>query len=89
MPPMMQLKRVHTMFVVRNAVCIADGDGFSSLKREAALAAALLHDTGRYEQLKRYDTLQDSKAVDHTVFSMMTRRPARTGCCVGWRSLVE
>lgn len=69
LPPMMQLKRMHTGFVVRNAEAIADGEGFSSEERTAALAAALLHDTGRYEQLRRYDTFRDSESVDHAVFS--------------------
>ena len=66
---MMQLKRTHTAFVVKNAEAIADGEGFSDEERETALAAALLHDTGRYEQLRRYDTFKDSDSVDHAVFS--------------------
>lgn len=69
LPEMMQLKRTHTAFVVENARLIADGEGFSSEAREAALAAALLHDTGRYEQLRRYNTFRDSESVDHAVFS--------------------
>ncbi len=69
LPTMMQLKRTHTAFVVRNAEAIADGEGFPPEAREAALAAALLHDTGRYEQLRRYDTFRDSESVDHAVFS--------------------
>ena len=69
LPVMMQLKRTHTAFVVRNAEAIADGEGFSAEEREVALAAALLHDTGRYEQLKRYNTFKDSDSVDHAVFS--------------------
>ena len=69
LPVMMQLKRTHTAFVVRNAEAIADGEGFSSEEREVALAAALLHDTGRYEQLRRYNTFRDSDSVDHAVFS--------------------
>ena len=69
LPAMMQLKRVHTDFVVKNAELIADGEGFSSVEREVALAACLLHDTGRYEQLRRFDTFQDSKSIDHAVFS--------------------
>lgn len=69
LPVMMQLKRTHTAFVVANAVEIADGEGFSPREREVALAAALLHDTGRYEQLRRYDTFRDSESVDHAVFS--------------------
>ena len=69
LPPMMQLKRVHTAFVVKNAELIAAGEGFSSEERELAVSAALLHDTGRYEQLKRYDTFRDSESVDHAVLS--------------------
>ena len=69
LPRMMQLKRAHTGFVVKNAELIADGESFTPLERETALAAALLHDTGRYEQLKRYNTFKDSESVDHAVFS--------------------
>ena len=69
LPVMMRLKRVHTGFVVKNAEAIADGEGFSTEEREVALAAALLHDTGRYEQLKRYNTFKDSDSIDHAVFS--------------------
>lgn len=69
LPPMMRLKRVHTGFVVRNAALIADGERFDELERETSLAAALLHDTGRYEQLRRYNTFRDSESVDHAVFS--------------------
>lgn len=69
LPSMMQLKRVHTAFVVENAEAIADGERFDAETREAALAAALLHDTGRYEQLRLYDTFRDSESVDHAVFS--------------------
>lgn len=69
LPEMMQLKRTHTAFVVENARLIADGERFSPEAREAALAAALLHDTGRYEQLRRYNTFRDSESVDHAVFS--------------------
>ena len=69
LPVMMQLKRTHTAFVVKNAELIAGGEGFTSEEREVALAAALLHDTGRYEQLKRYNTFKDSDSVDHAVFS--------------------
>ena len=69
LPVMMRLKRVHTGFVVKNAEAIADGEGFTAEEREVSLAAALLHDTGRYEQLKRYNTFKDSDSIDHAVFS--------------------
>ena len=69
LPPMMQLKRTHTGFVVKNARLIADGERFDALAREVAVSAALLHDTGRYEQLRVYNTFKDSDSVDHAVFS--------------------
>ena len=69
LPPMMELKRVHTAHVVENAKLIAAGEGFDSETARACDAAALLHDTGRYEQLKRYNTFRDSDSVDHAVFS--------------------
>ena len=69
LPPMMELKRVHTAHVLANAKLIADGEHFDASTRRLALAAALLHDTGRYEQLKRYNTFRDSDSVDHAVFS--------------------
>ena len=69
LPPMMELKRIHTAHVVANAAAIAEGEGFGPVERETSLAAALLHDTGRYEQLRRYGTFRDSDSVDHARFS--------------------
>ncbi|MGN0854681.1 MAG: HD domain-containing protein [Kiritimatiellia bacterium] len=69
LPAMMQLKLTHTKMVVDAAKRIAAGEGFEARTAEVAEAAALLHDTGRYEQLKRYNTFRDSDSVDHAVFS--------------------
>ena len=69
LPAMMQLKREHTDFVVQNAEAIADGESFPATERAISLAAALLHDTGRYEQLKRFNTFRDAESIDHAVFS--------------------
>lgn len=69
LPPMMALKLAHTGQVVANAKLIAAGEGFDARTAAACEAAALLHDTGRYEQLKRYNTFRDSDSVDHAVFS--------------------
>lgn len=69
LPKMMQLKYTHTKMVVRNAELIAEGDSFTDEERFVSVAAALLHDTGRYEQLQRYNTFKDSDSVDHAVFS--------------------
>ena len=90
LPPMMQLKRTHTAFVVRNAEAIAAGEGFSDEERKAALAAALLHDTGRYEQLRRFDTFRDADSVDHAVFShdIVRDRAWLSGAAPGFSSAV-
>ena len=69
LPPMMQLKLVHTRKVVEAACAIAKGEGFDARTARACEAAALLHDTGRYEQLRVYNTFRDSDSVDHAVFS--------------------
>ncbi|MGN0876584.1 MAG: HD domain-containing protein [Kiritimatiellia bacterium] len=66
---MMQLKLVHTRKVVEAACAIAKGEGFDAPTARACEAAALLHDTGRYEQLRVYNTFRDSDSVDHAVFS--------------------
>ena len=69
LPPMMELKRIHTAHVVANARLIAEGEGFDAETACACDAAALLHDTGRYEQLKRFNTFRDADSIDHAVFS--------------------
>ena len=69
LPDLMRLKRIHTDKVVANARAIAAGEGFDAETSAVCVAAALLHDTGRYEQLKRYNTFRDSDSVDHAVFS--------------------
>lgn len=69
LPPMMQLKRHHTDCVVANARLIATGEAFDDVTARVCAAAALLHDTGRYEQLRRYNTFRDADSIDHAVFS--------------------
>lgn len=69
LPAMMQLKLVHTQKVVEAACQIAAGEGFDARTTRVCEAAALLHDTGRYEQLKRYNTFRDADSIDHAVFS--------------------
>ncbi len=69
LPDLMRLKRVHTDHVVLNAKAIASGEGFDAETAAVCEAAALLHDTSRYEQLKRYNNFRHSDSVDHAVFS--------------------
>ena len=69
LPPMMALKLEHTAKVVENARLVAAGERLAPREAALAEAAALLHDTGRYEQLRRYGTFRDSESVDHAEFS--------------------
>ena len=69
LPRMMQLKLDHTMHVVENAKAIMEGERFDPLASLVGRAASLLHDTGRYEQLLRYNTFRDADSVDHAALS--------------------
>ena len=82
LPVMMQLKLTHTMMVVDNTKRIVKGENFSADEVSSAIAAALLHDTGRYEQLKLYNTFRDSESVDHAVFSYDIAK--EKGFVAGW-----
>jgi hypothetical protein len=65
LPQMMQLKLEHTGFVVENAKLIMAGEGWPETDSPIGEACALLHDTGRYAQLKEFGTFRDSVSVDH------------------------
>jgi hypothetical protein len=69
LPPMMALKLHHTDMVIANAEAIVKGERMDAETAEVCILAALLHDTGRYEQLRRYNTFRDSESIDHAVFS--------------------
>lgn len=64
-----RLKVVHTYGVVRAASFIADGLGLSQEDTDLALHIALLHDIGRFEQLRQYNSFDDS-IVPHAELSL-------------------
>lgn len=66
---MLELKLNHTLRVVANAGLIEAGEDFDEDERRAAVDAALLHDTGRYEQLTRFNSFNDATTIDHAVLS--------------------
>ena len=65
LPDMMRLKLEHTLCVVEDAKRIMDGEGWPEHARIMGEACALLHDAGRYSQLKEFGTFQDAKSIDH------------------------
>lgn len=64
-----RLKIVHTYGVVNAAAMIADALKLSPEDTALALHIALLHDIGRFEQLKLYDSFDDS-IVPHAKLSL-------------------
>lgn len=55
-----KLKKIHTFCVLEAADEICRGEGFGEEDHQLALLIALLHDIGRFEQLKKFHSFDDS-----------------------------
>ena len=66
--PKIALKIAHTYRVADNCEQIAKSIGLSEEEVEFAWLSGMLHDVGRFEQVKRYNTFIDSESVDHAEF---------------------
>ena len=66
--PKIALKIAHTYRVAENCEEIARSIGLSDEDVEFAWLSGMLHDIGRFEQVKRYNTFIDSESVDHAEF---------------------
>ena len=55
----------HTARVCEEMRLITEGMGLSREEEHLAQAAALLHDVGRFEQIRKYRTYADPKSVNH------------------------
>lgn len=60
-----QLKADHTYHVARIACRIASEEGFPPEEVDLAWLCGLLHDIGRFEQLRRWDTFDDTRSASH------------------------
>ena len=68
--PKIALKAVHTYHVAELCEKIAQS---LSLDDDACLTAwlcGLLHDVGRFEQIRRYHTFSDADSIDHALLSI-------------------
>ena len=63
-----RLKIEHTYRVCDLCEQIAAESGFDEKEKELAWLTGLLHDVGRFEQLRRYGTFVDAKSIDHAEF---------------------
>lgn len=66
--PKIKLKIVHTSHVAELCEKIADSLGLSEEDRDLAWLLGMLHDVGRFEQLRRYGTFSDADSIDHAQF---------------------
>lgn len=66
--PNINLKYVHTGKVADNCQEIAKSLGLSEQEIDLAWEIGMLHDIGRFEQLRRFDTFFDAVSIDHAQF---------------------
>ena len=66
--PKILLKYIHTEKVAENSERIARSLNLSEGEVELAWQIGVLHDVGRFEQLRRYDTFNDAASIDHAQF---------------------
>lgn len=64
------LKIRHTYRVAEISERIAVGQGLSENDVDLAWLIGMLHDIGRFEQLKQYGTFVDAKSIDHAHFGV-------------------
>ncbi len=66
--PKIALKIAHTYRVADNCEKIAESIGLADKEADFAWLSGMLHDIGRFEQVRRYNTFIDSESVDHAEF---------------------
>lgn len=67
--PKVRLKIDHTYRVAALCEQIARSIPLTEEQTDHAWLAGLLHDMGRFEQLRRYGTFEDAKSIDHAACS--------------------
>lgn len=67
--PKVKLKIDHTYRVAALCDRIAASLGLPPEERDLAWLCGLLHDVGRFEQLRRYGTFNDAESIDHAAMS--------------------
>lgn len=63
--PRVNLKIIHMYHVAENARKIAESIGLSQDEQDLAELIGLLHDIGRFEQIRLYGTFSDKFSIDH------------------------
>ena len=68
--PKIALKIAHTFRVADISEKIAKTIGLNDDDIDVSWAIGMLHDIGRFEQIRRYNTFNDSKSVNHASFGV-------------------
>lgn len=63
-----RLKIEHTYRVSKLCECIADSLKLNEEDIDLAWLLGILHDVGRFEQLKNYGTFVDARSIDHAMY---------------------
>ena len=63
--PKIKLKKDHILRVAENAKILAKSLNLSKEEVDLAELIGLLHDIGRFEQIKRFNTFKDRQSIDH------------------------
>ncbi len=69
--PKIKLKVDHTYRVADLCAQIADSIGLSEDDVQLAWLCGLLHDIGRFEQIRQYGTFSDAASIDHALLSTL------------------
>ena len=64
-----KLKVDHTLRVTRLCTTVAESLGLEQEDKDIAFLTGLLHDIGRFEQVRIYHTFRDAESVNHAYFS--------------------
>lgn len=64
-----RLKIDHTYRVAKISDRISDALGLKGVDKDVAWLNGMLHDIGRFEQIKRYGTFNDAESIDHAALS--------------------
>ena len=67
--PKIALKAVHTYHVAELCQTIAESLALSEVECMVAWLSGLLHDVGRFEQIRRFNTFSDADSIDHALLS--------------------
>lgn len=68
--PRIALKIEHTYHVAEACDAVAREQGWSPQDIDLAWLCGLLHDMGRFEQLRRWDTFKDAESVSHAALGV-------------------